>query len=204
MKHLRRHSSYLFLIILLASGCKDRDHGNVPISNDVPRAIDGQLSQQEWLASAYFDITPLHELLLVQNNTHLYIGIRSSDSVARYIDLYFESTDIGLLNLHASFAEGERQLVDQWNDTIPSWHWGPFPDWQANTVRSISDNEDIPFKQSLEPYEGFEFKIPLTKLNSTRLHLLIEIRDFLGQTKDIVFPTSGKRYLPETWFELKL
>lgn len=176
----------------------------VPMRHQIHISIDGIFDTKEWEHSRVIDITQKNKMYLVHNEDYFFLGIKNNESVARYIDLYIENDSIGTINLHASMQLSERVLSNVWNDTIPKWNWGNNNNWIANKVKPISNDESIPFIETVTHYEGFEFKISKNKLKSNTSKIRIEIKDFIGKETDIIFPSESERLDTERWFLLKL
>ncbi len=99
---------------------------------------------------------------------------------------------------------GERVLNKGWNDTLPAWNWGNNIDWLANKIEFGEKGRKSTFRESFKHYEGHEFRIAKRKFSSNHVKIRIEIRDFDGQAKDIIFPDNSERYNLENWFNLQL
>ncbi len=124
--------------------------------------------------------------------------------MARYVDVYLDTEDSVIINLHSSMQLGERILNDHWNDTIPDWSWGNNSYWNANTVNLLTHNDNVPFLESVEPYEGFEFIISKHKLDASEVRIRIEMRDFLGEAEDMILTPRSERYDAKSWPQLYL
>ncbi len=202
---LRAMTGTFLVIALLTSLAHSSRAQQIPSSQSVSIEIDGFLDEEEWKQPQKVTCGPQHQLLLLQDEQHLYIGIKGDEKeFARYVDLYLETRTMGMINLHASMQLGERLLTENWNDTIPQWNWGNNTNWEANTVQVISDDENIPFIESLKPYEGFEFRISKKKLGEETVRIRIEIKDFLGQTDGVVYPSASLRNETDQWLQLDL
>ena len=193
----------LFLATLLFVSCDKPKVTDIPYAAITEIQIDGLFSETEWDKSKIIDITPNNSLYLMQNDDYLFLGIKNNEDVGRYIDLYLDNKSMGTINFHASMQLGERELHNNWNDTIPEWNWGNNAEWKANYVEVIDDDEQIPFLESVKAYEGFEFQISKTKIRNTQFRMRIEVKDFMGQTSDIIFPSTASRMEKESWLLLE-
>ena len=75
--------------------------------------------------------------------------------------------------------------------------YGKNKDWSANHVQHLDVDKNIPFNKSLVYYLGFKLKIQKDKNKNTKI--CIEIKDFIGQEKTIVFPDNSGPYNIDTW-----
>ncbi len=191
----------LSLIFVLLS-CDQHDISNIPFISVDDIKIDGILAEGEWEGSRKIRVTATSFLFLSQNDEYLYVGVKNVGNVSRYLDLYLDNESMGTLNLHASMQLGERLLKEGWNDTIPAWNWGNNTNWEANIVEVISDDETISFQQSVKPYEGHEFKISKRKFTGRHIRMRLEIKDFMGQASDIIFPADSERADIESWLDI--
>ncbi|WP_298895137.1 hypothetical protein [uncultured Psychroserpens sp.] len=191
------HKYVALISLTLLVSCND--FNEIPLKSNIDIQIDGLLKEKDWEDSKIITVTPSTTLFYIEDEVNLFIGIRNTDSINRYIDLYINNDSIGTINLHASMQLGERVLGDHWNDTIPTWDWGNNKDWISNNVEIVNHNENMSFKESIVPYEGFEFKISKRKIKSKKNRIRIEIKDFLGEAQDIVYPSDSERNTKENW-----
>ena len=166
-------------------------------------SIDGQFEESLWDGCHSILMNEGAEVLLGQDEAFVYVGIRREIYVARYVDLYIQTPGT-LLNLHASMQLGERHLTGQWDDSTPRWSWGNNSNWEANPVEIINDDDDLPFLETVAPYEGYEFRVSKSKLSAGSLRLRIELRDFMGKSEDRVYPISSTRYDVDSWLVINL
>lgn len=202
MKIFKKH--IILLSIALLTSCNNASLTDVPSISMVKIQIDGIFNANEWNKSKAIEITLDNSLYLMQDKDYFYLGIKITEDVGRYIDLYVDNDSIGMINLHASMQLGERQLTDNWSDTIPAWNWGNNIKWTANNVKVVNESEQLPFLESVERYEGFEFQISKSKIRSKKVKIRLEIKDFVGQASEIVFPLNSDRMKTEGWFLLEL
>jgi hypothetical protein len=194
---------FLSLLIVLTS-CTNNQVMRVPFSPNSVISNDGIFNFNEWNQSATIDLSKNNWLHLMQNEDFLFLAIKDNEESGKYIDLYMANDSIGTVNFHASMQLGERQLKGNWNDTIPAWRWGNNSNWTANKVKIIDKNENLSFVESVEVYQGFEFKIAKGKIQCKKSKIRIEIKDFIGQEEDIVFPDPSDRMNTENWFLIEL
>ncbi|WP_298899639.1 hypothetical protein [uncultured Psychroserpens sp.] len=195
MNIFQKHIALISLTLLVSCN----DFNEIPLKSNMDIQIDGLLREKDWEDSKIVTVTPSTTLFYIEDEVNLFIGIRNTDSINRYIDLYINNDSIGTINLHASMQLGERVLGDHWNDTIPTWNWGNNKNWISNNVEIVNHNENMSFKESIASYEGFEFKISKQKIKSKKNRIRIEIKDFLGEAQDIVYPLDSERNTTENW-----
>jgi hypothetical protein len=58
-------------------------------------------------------------------------------------------------------------------------------------------NTEAPVSEQIEPMDGYEFVINRAQLNPWRIR--IEVRDFDGRARDIVWPAQSRRNDATTW-----
>jgi hypothetical protein len=198
---MRLQYSLLISLFTLLMACNSNTSNRVPVMESTV-TIDGTLEVNEWNKALEVDLESEVVLLLGQNEKNLFLGIKR-DSVARYVDLYIKTGD-SLKNIHASMQLGERSLYGEWNDTIPGWNWGNNKLWTANKVSLLTNNDSLPFSKQVNPYDGFEFTIDKSMLGSNTFRLFVEIKDFMGEAKDIKFPKDATRKEYEKWYKVRL
>ena len=164
--------------------------------------IDGSFAEDCWGAAAVVEAGSI-KVLFTQSADSLYLGIKRDAGVARYVDLFFSTDGSEIVNLHASMAVGERQIVGSWTDENPPWRWGNNRGWSANTVSIAVDREDLPFLDTVVPYDGFEFRIAKSKIMKGS-KLYIEVKDFVGEASGIQIPEGAEPGNADTWLLLLL
>lgn len=202
MKDFKKH--IILLSVALLTSCNNSSLTNIPSVSIATIQMDGFFGLDEWNKSKAIGISLDNTLYLMQDKNYFYLGIKISEDVGRYIDLYMDNDSIGTINLHASMQLGERQLTENWSDTIPEWDWGNNSRWTANNVMAVSDSEEISFLESVAEYEGFEFQISKSKISGKTIKIRLEIKDFEGQASEIVFPLNSNRTKTEDWFLVAL
>ena len=150
---------FIFLLTVLLTSCDQKKSTKIPFSSEINIRIDGVFDAEDWNSSKIIQLTPNNSLYLIQNKDYLFMGIYNNENVGRYVDMYLYNESLGTVNLHASMQLAERQLIGNWNDTIPAWNWGNNRDWISNKVEVVNDNDEIPFLESVKPYQGHEFQI---------------------------------------------
>ena len=198
------NSIIVLFVVFSLTFCSKPEITEIPFRSKVDIEVDGVFGAEEWDGAQTFQVTPTNFVSLFQNENYLFLGIRNKEHVSRYVDLYIANDAIGTTNLHASMQLGERQLIDHWNDTTPAWNWGNNIDWEANIVEVENEDETISFLESVKPYEGHEFQISKRKLKGEQVKIRIEIKDFVGQASDVIFPAASERYNTEHWFVITL
>lgn len=192
----------IFALVIVLISCNNKS--DIPIISNANIEIDGLFTEGDWNNSRTIALTSNNILYLAQSGDYLFLGIKNDENVGRYVDLYLENEAIGIVNLHASMALGERELSDNWNDTIPAWNWGNNTHWTANIIEVISEDEEIPFLESVKPYQGHEFRISKKKIRDTKVKIRFEIKDFVGEANDIIFPIKSARSNSEKWLKVEL
>lgn len=165
--------------------------------------IDGFFKEKEWAGAKMIEVGNKTHLFLKQDKQFIFLGIKRNPGMAIYVDFYLKEKK-SIRNLHASMQLGERELTGEWNDSSPDWQWGNNKLWSANSVRYVTDDESIPFLNQINEYEGYEFKIDKTMITSKKIQIMIEIRDFMGEAKTIIYPEAAKRDNSSKWGWLKL
>jgi len=192
-----------FASVALLMACANSKKKNIPKLNGIHITTDGMFTEQAWGKAKQIEMNTYNKLLLFQTDSFLYVGVRNIEKIARYVDVYINSDSLGLLNLHASMQLGERKLEGNWNDTIPTWHWGNNNQWTANIVSVNTKKNNLPFLETINTYEGFEFKISKRKIGNTEIALRIEINDFMGEATSIIFPDGLLDYDLKNWYVVK-
>lgn len=160
---------------------------------------DGRLSEAAWSSAQRIPLGETAALLLIQAPEHLCIGIDSRSAGHRYIDVFIQDGARVTHNLHASMQVGERTVPARWTDDEPETNWGQTTLWIANTVSRRADaNTDALVSEQLEPYDGYEFMIARSRMPRP-WRARIEVRDFDGDARDIVYPAQSRRNDTRTW-----
>ena len=191
----------VFPATLLIS-CGTYTYHRVPIGKNV--TIDGFFDKEEWKGAKTIKITPNNFLYLIQNTDYLFLGVQNNEQTRRYIDLYVASNSGRITNLHASMQLGERELTEYWNDTIPPWNWGNNQGWTSNKVEILDRTGDIPFLERIKPYQGHEFQISKEKIGQKQFRIRLEIKDFIGEADDIIFPNDSESNSIQNWFTIEV
>ncbi len=192
------------ILLVLFTSCTNSNSIFIPSGSQTDITIDGIFNSEEWEESTTVNITENNTLYLIQNEDYLFLGVRNNENLGRYVDMYITNDSIGVLNLHASMQLGERALGITWNDTMPAWNWGNNTNWSANEVKVIDESEQITFLESVEFYQGFEFKIAKDKIQSKISKIRIEIKDFMGKEDEIIFPLNSERSNTDNWLVIEL
>lgn len=168
--------------------------------------IDGRIRSEEWDGSHELLITPDVTLMMFHTKDDVLLAVRLKTAAPAYVDMFLLLEDEKRVNLHASMQVGERELPSAgWTDRAPPTHWGKQDRWQANFVRQVQGKpETAPLSESLVPYDGFEFRLSKDRFGRKGWRLRLEVRDFMGERKDIVFPTQSNRMDVATWAEFSL
>jgi hypothetical protein len=162
--------------------------------------VDGMLNVSEWQGSQRIELTNGAVLWLQQTTSHVCIAVEPGQSGARYVDAFIADRAGALHNLHASLQVGERTLParTRWTDENPPTTWGQTTGWSANAATRRADADtNAPVSEQLTPFDGYEFVINRAQLNPWRIR--IEVRDFEGDARDIVWPAQSRRNDIATW-----
>lgn len=178
----------------------------VPKGDGTPVLTDGKFSSEEWRDAITVAAAPSVKLYLKQFRNNVFIGVNMETESPSYVDIFLQTGDNQLYNLHASAQIGERLLTgDAWTDTNPPPRWGNHVDWIANEAKVDSDKtRDLPFPKKLFPYAGMEFQLRRSRFTGKSWRIRIEVRDFVGQSPDIVFPNGSERKNTTRWAILNL
>lgn len=168
---------------------------------------DGKFDREkEWAGAQVLEAGRGVTVLLKQGDGMVAIGVVTGCEFPAYVDLFVETRDGVIWNLHASMQQGERTVAGRgWDDRNPATRWGRQKDWKVNTRRPLKEraNDDPLTKASFPPAEGYEFVIERAKLDGGAKRLRVEVRDFTGKAADIVFPAGSSRFEPGGWWELR-
>jgi hypothetical protein len=161
--------------------------------------VDGSLNVSEWQGSQRIELNNGAVIWLQQTPTHVCFAVEPGEAGARYVDVFIADRAGALHNLHASVQVGERTLPERrWSDENPATNWGQSTGWSANTAPRRPDADaSAPASQQLAPFDGYEFVIDRAQLSPWRIR--IEVRDFDGEARDIVWPAQSRRTDIATW-----
>jgi hypothetical protein len=162
--------------------------------------VDGSLNVSEWQGAQRIELTNGAVIWLQQTPTHFCFAVEPGESGVRYVDAFIADRAGVLHNLHASVQVGERMLpaARRWSDEVPATAWGQTTGWSANTAPRRPDaDEAAPASQQFAPFDGYEFVIDRAQLSPWRIR--IEVRDFDGEARDIVWPAQSRRTDIATW-----
>jgi|CXWL01.1.fsa_nt_gi hypothetical protein len=162
--------------------------------------VDGVLNAAEWQSAQRLDLSGGAVLWLIQAPEHVCIAAETRPAGLRFVDIFLTDGAGVTQNLHASMQVGERTLPARgWTDETPATAWGQTTGWRANAVARVPGVADsAPVAEQLAPYEGYEFVIA----NAARprpWRMRVEVRDFAGQARDIVWPAQSRRADPASW-----
>lgn len=201
MKHL--------LLIGLIFSC-----GTIYTQTCIPVMIDGEINTQEWIDSEIIEIGSNYSILFKEDQRYYYLSIKRLNTENMYIDLFINQEGKHF-NIHASQQIGSRELKDTtWTDDNPPllWSYNRNPkDWMANAVKTdrkkrkklIKDGMDPneAYKQSVMPYDGFEFQFSKETWNFRETKFRVEVRDLYEYPKTfVIFPSNSIRKNDANWF----
>lgn len=197
------HPGLVFLALAaLAQAAETR----VPWRAGEPQC-DGRLQDAEWAEAAGVKAGATVRLLVQRHEGTVSLGVRATNEWPGYVDLFLQTEEGVVHNLHASMQLGERIVRGRdWDDRTPATVWGRGEGWLANTQRLRPERakDDPPTRASFVPYDGHEFVISRTRFTGKVWRLRVEVRDFRGQHADIVFPSGSSRHDPAGWWQLRL
>lgn len=161
--------------------------------------VDGVLTVAEWQGAQRIELTGDAVVWLIQTPQHVCFAAETSEAGAKYIDVFIVDRAGATRNLHASMQVGERTLPNRrWTDEDPPTQWDQTTGWTANVVTRRADADaSAPVSDQLAPFDGYEFVIDRAQLNPWRIR--IEVRDFDGEARDIVWPAQSRRTDIVTW-----
>jgi hypothetical protein len=160
--------------------------------------IDGSLDVSEWQGAQRIDLTSGAVLWLKQTQSHVCFAVEPGEAGPRYVDVFIADRAGALHNLHASMQVGERALPERrWTDEDPPTTWGQTTGWSANAATRLDPETHAPSIEQLAPFDGYEFVIDRAQLSPWRIR--IEVRDFHGEARDIVWPAQSRRTDIATW-----
>ena len=165
-------------------------------------SIDGQFSDGEWSRATKVPISGGAQFLAMRAGDDLLAAVRLSPGSYRYIDLYVRDSTGRLLNLHASFQQGQRLLTPGWGDSSPAFEWNP-QGWDASTAKRTSAADDAAIAEQISGLEGYEMRVPAALLGRAPLTIRLEVRDFEGKAADWVYPVGSTRADGASWAKLR-
>lgn len=160
--------------------------------------VDGSLDVSEWQGAQRIELTNGATLWLQQTTSHVCFAVEPGEAGPRYVDVFIADRAGTLHNLHASMQVGERTLpARRWTDEEPETSWGQTTGWTANAATTLDPETHAPSIEQLAPFDGYEFVIARAVLNPWRIR--VEVRDFHGRARDIVWPAQSRRTDIATW-----
>lgn len=132
----------------------------VPIDVPVgaPVTLDGSFAPAEWDDAARVPLGDGFTLHLKRHGGDLLLAIRYPAPAAAGVDLFVDTAQGGLLNLHASARIGERlPQGGGW----PPWAWGNNRLWDSHVT--------------MTPQPGREFRIARARLAAERVRLRVAV-----------------------------
>lgn len=160
--------------------------------------VDGSLDVSEWQGSQRIELTNGATLWLKQTPAHVCFAVEPGEASPRYVDVFIADRAGALHNLHASMQVGERTLPERrWTDESPETNWGKTTGWTANAATTLDPETHAPSIEQVAPFDGYEFVIDRAVLSPWRIR--VEVRDFHGEARDIVWPAQSRRTDIATW-----
>lgn len=172
-------------------------------SSSSPILIDGMFSKDEWQDARTVKVNDSVTLLFKQFKGHVFIGVKTDTPYPAYVDMFLQTENNELYNLHASMQIGERRLTgDSWTDREPAWRWGNHVGWIANESKyDQTKDRSLPDKEKVFPFEGREFQLLRSRFAGKIWKLRVEVR---GSTEDVVYPVNSQRTETASWLILRL
>jgi hypothetical protein len=160
---------------------------------------DGVLTVSEWRSAQRIELSGGAALWLLQTPSHLCFAAEPGEAGAKYVDVFIADRVGAIHNLHASLQVGDRTLPERrWTDEEPPTAWGQTTGWSANTAARRPDADaSAPMSEQIAPFDGYEFVIARARLSPWRIR--VEVRDFDGEARDIVWPAQSRRTDIATW-----
>lgn len=161
--------------------------------------VNGSLDVSEWQDAQRIELSSGAALWLKQTPSHVCFAVEPGEASPRYVDVFIADRAGVLHNLHASMQVGERTLPARarWTDETPEAAWGQTTGWTANTATTLDPETHAPSIEQLAPFDGYEFVIDRAVLSPWRIR--VEVRDFHGEARDIVWPAQSRRTDIATW-----
>lgn len=161
--------------------------------------VDGMLNVSEWQGAQRIELTSGATIWLQQTPSHVCFAVEPGEAGPRYVDVFIADRAGVLHNLHASMQVGERTLParGRWNDENPETNWGRTTGWSANAATTLDPETHGPSIEQVAPFDGYEFVIDRAVLSPWRIR--VEVRDFHGEARDIVWPAGSRRTDIATW-----
>jgi hypothetical protein len=143
----------------------------------------------------------------------VFLGVEVHDIQIPVVDLYLQSGDGPIRQLHASAQLGERELAAVVEDT-PPFRWGLTRDWYANEVRMDRVSRDSlesagvdpteAILATLVPYDGFEMQLRRSKVAGSQWRVRIEVHSGAEHGATHVYPAQTSLDGTEDWLVLVL
>jgi hypothetical protein len=160
--------------------------------------VDGSLNVSEWQSAQRIELANGAALWLKQTTSHVCFAVEQGAAAPRYVDVFIADRAGTLHNLHASMQVGERTLpARRWTDEEPPTAWGQTTGWTANAATQLDPETHGPSIEQVAPFDGYEFVIDRAQLSPWRIR--VEVRDFHGEARDIVWPAQSRRTDIATW-----
>jgi hypothetical protein len=155
---------------------------------------DGDLTTAEWQGAQRYDLADGVVMHLIQAPDFTCFGFETRPAGPKFVDLFVTDGAETTHNLHASMQVGERTLPNtRWTDEAPPTNWGQTTGWYANTAPRRADaSTEAPIAEQLEDFEGYEFIIARSRMPRP-WRVRVEVRDFEGRGRDIVWPAQSRR-----------
>lgn len=155
--------------------------------------LDGRISAGEWKDAKEIAASPNVRIYLKRSGAYLYVGVKPAAAASFGVDLYLDSGEGAVQNLHASAKLAERRGNE---GAWPEWQWWNNKDWTANVARGQVFEE-----KNFLTDEAKEFQISMKKLMQGTVYMSLDLHDEHGTQK---VPKDGFERNLRYWIALRL
>lgn len=156
----------------------------IAVPAGTPVALDGTFAQAEWDDATSLPLGDGFTLHLKRSGSDLLLAVRYPAPMAAGVDLFVDTAEGGLLNLHASARLGERLAG---GGGWPPWVWGNNRRWNSHVT--------------MTPQPGREFRIARDRLAAGTIRLRIAIHG----NNSLVWPAGTREFHQnEGWAAIRL
>lgn len=207
-----KYAFFVLTIVLYSCGSSKPDT-KVPALRVSTSSIevDGIFDESAWNQALVHHISDSVDLLVFQNDEHVFIGIKSlSDYQRTSTDLYLQNENFEPINLHASMQLGERAYTQNiWKTDTNPYSWGNNEGWTANIFQwneEVRESRSLHIIEKLLYSQGQEYVVSKEKIPGDYLNLDIKINVIAldNQAMPIAYPEGSTETDPTTWLRLEL
>ncbi len=161
------------------------------IARGAPVTLDGRIDDVEWRDAATLSIGGGYRLHAKLAGDNVLIALRYPEPTFVGVDLYVDTPNGSLLNMHASAQIGQRHPQgDQWTP----WNWGNNAGWDSHVT------ERTPDRTSFVRQQGREFRISRALLAGPAFRLRIALND----ERTLIWPAGTAQRGTSGWARLSL